>query len=90
MAPIIKGANVEAQKIHASAQINSQPNAIPYREETQFGHAKVRHMRLYTCHAKQINNMSSYKLKWAQATQDARGLLEWVVVWMVIGRHEAH
>ncbi|ONI30271.1 hypothetical protein PRUPE_1G241200, partial [Prunus persica] len=37
---------------------------------------------LHTYQAKQISNMPRYKLKWAQATQDAWGLLEWVVVWM--------
>ncbi|CAL8155886.1 unnamed protein product [Prunus armeniaca] len=34
------------------AQINSRPNAMLYQEETRFGHAKVHHMRLHTCHAK--------------------------------------
>ena len=37
-----------------------------------------------------FHTQTHYKPKWAQATQNARGLLEWVVVWMVIGRHEAH
>ena len=31
-----------------------------------------------------------YKPRWAQATQKTRGLLEWVVAWMVINQYETH
>ncbi|PQQ04413.1 hypothetical protein Pyn_16858 [Prunus yedoensis var. nudiflora] len=38
----------------------------------------------------QLNRSNSHKLKWAPSHSNTRGLLEWVVVWMVTSCHEAH